>query len=141
MQRIKLLDSPYPSLQPWVGSTTLFATCSGGGWDVHFPHAIGTEAESPQAPKHVWFHCADRVQLMPPISHADKPHYTLVPSLITKGETVWAKVVEIRRTHALDCPNCAFDKHVNACHASPPCSRHVRPDGRDIIFITAVEQW
>ena len=140
MQRIKLIVTPYSFAKPWIGAE-LFAIKVLDGWDVYFPHALGTASQGEGAPKNVWFHGYDRVQLMPAILRADKPRYTLVPSLITEGEKVWAKLEPIERKDALDCPNCAFDTHVNECHRSPPCSTHTRPDKRDVIFVTAVEKW
>ena len=142
MQRIQLLSSPYSFSNAWVGAI-LFATVSksGGGWNIHFPHAVGTVADADEGAKTVWFHCGNRVKLLPDISRADKPRYTLVPSLINKGEQVWALLVPIARKNALDCPNCAFNAHVNECHASPPCSSHTRPDERDVIFVTEVSKW
>lgn len=142
MQRIKLLSSPYSFSSTWVGAI-LFATHSksGGGWDIHFPYPVGTVKDADEGAKKVWFHCGNRVKLLPDIQRADKPRYTLVPSLINKGEQVWAKLESIQRKNALDCPNCAFDRHTDECHASPPCSSHTRHDGQDVIFITEVNKW
>lgn len=142
MQRIQLVTSPYSFAHAWVGAI-LFATRSryGGGWDIHFPHAVGTVADADEGAKTVWFHTDKRVKILPAILRADKPRYTLVPSLINKGEKVWARLVPIQRKNALDCPNCAFDRHVNECHRSPPCSSHTRHDKQDVIFITEVSKW
>lgn len=136
MQRIKLLSSPYSFSRTWVGAV-LYAVRSpyGGGWDVYFPHAIGIwEDNHEDAPKNVWFHCDNRVQLLPAIPSADKPRYT-----ISNG--VWAKVLPYIRKNAFDCEGCAYNNDINACRDAPACSKHTRSDKRDVIFVTAVEKW
>jgi hypothetical protein len=145
MQRIKLTSTPYSFSDTWVGAI-LFAVRSpfGGGWDIYFPHPVGTILDADEGAKSIWFHCDNRVKLLPPILRADKPRYTLVESGIEEGVKVWAKVVPINRGNALDCTGCVHDtssRPFNACLQSPPCYATTRHDSKDIIFITAVEKW
>jgi len=142
MQRIQLLSTPYSFRTTWTGAI-LFAVRAphGDGWNVHFPQAIGTHEDSEGGAKKVWFHCARRVKLLPNIPYAEKERYTLVPSRIKQGEQVWAKILPIQRTNALDCAGCAFDEDDVNCKKAQPCSQVTRWDKRDVIFITAVELW
>jgi recombinational DNA repair protein RecR len=71
----------------------------------------------------------------------DKDRYTLVPSRDTEGKKMWAKVVPIQRANALDCTGCAFITDGDNCVIAPPCHNSTRFDERDVIFVTAVEQW
>ena len=136
MKRIKLLSSPYSYASTWIGAV-LFATRSryGGGWDVRFPHPVGCMIDSDEGAKNVWFHCDNRVKVLKDIPSINKPRFTLVTSP-DSGEQVWALI----KTGTQVCTGCSL-RGTSCVGKAPPCTAKMRPDNREVIFITAVEKW
>lgn len=144
MQRLTITGGTYTFAGEWIGHVLYGVPVWAGvgiarhiiGYEVHFPHAIGSSVIGSTNSKTVWFFKDMHCHLLDPLPYSEKPRFTLVSSFIRPDEKVWAKVV----TSQPNCAGCSF--HAVPCMGkTPPCSPTYRHKGDSVIFVTAVEKW
>jgi len=132
MQRLRLNATNHSFSRTWEGAV-LFGEHrpQSGGYRVRFPHPVGLPGfESSQ-----WFYSYKQVEALAAIPSKDKDRYTI-------ANGVWAKVVVVDVGELVErnielCSGCAFEGKAT-CATAPPCSKAIRPDKQDIIFITDI---
>lgn len=131
MQRLRLKAANYSFSNTWEGAV-LFAHArpKAGGYLVQFPHPVGNVGADTQ-----WFYSTAQVELLPALTRSQKDRYTI-------ANGVWAKVVSVDVPELIErdielCAGCAFEGKAT-CATAPPCSKAIRADKQDIIFITDI---